>query len=168
MRTLLAVLYAVLLGLSFTGSPAAAALTPTASVTATLLGQTGEDIVGTFTQAPDGIKDVHVRLTGVPSPLTSVKVTGVDGIGNWQTPKHANWWLVAIKPQTDPSIVDLYFNPRIPESAYTITVNYGGGKQTLLTGTSPPPPPVSMWTLQLSPFGSGTGTTTGSGVYPNG
>jgi len=162
MRTLLAVLCAVLLGLTFAGSSSAAVT----SLTATLLGQTGEDIVGTLTQAPDGIKDVHVRLTGLPSPLTSVKVTGVDGIGNWQTPKHANWWLVAIMPQTDPSIVDLYFDPRTPESAYTIIVNYGGVKQTLLTVTNAPPPPV--WTLALSTFGTGTGTTTGAGVYANG
>src|SRR5207253_1219575 len=65
-------------------------------------------------------------------------------------------------------IVDLYFNPRTPESAYTLTVNYGSGRQTLLTVTSPSTPPVSMWTLQLPTFGSGTGTTTGAGVYPNG
>ena len=107
MRTLLAVLCAVLLGLSFADSSSAnrfsdgaiQQLKATPTVIATLLGQTGEDIVGTLTQASDGIKDVHVRLTGVPSPLTSVKVTGADGIGNWQTPRHANWWLVAIKPR---------------------------------------------------------------------
>jgi len=90
MRTLLAVLCAVLLGLSFADSSSAnrfsdgaiQQLKATPTVIATLLGQTGEDIVGTLTQASDGIKDVHVRLTGVPSPLTSVKVTGADGIGN--------------------------------------------------------------------------------------
>src|SRR5438046_10234884 len=100
MKTLLAVVCAVLLGVTFAGSSFAAPPAQTAlllpSVTATLLGQTGEDIVGTFTQAPDGINDVHVRLTGVPSPLTSVRGTGAEGIGNWQTPKQANWCLAAI------------------------------------------------------------------------
>src|SRR2546429_8395620 len=114
MRTILATICALLLGLTFADSSSATAPSQP-SMTATLLGQTAEDMVGTFTQAPDGIKDVHVRLTGVPSPLTSVKVTGADGIGNWQTPMHATCWLVALKPQTDPSIVDLYSDPGTPE-----------------------------------------------------
>src|SRR5438552_17006721 len=85
MKTILATMCALLLGLTFAGSSSAAAPNRTAllqpSVTATLLGQTGEDIVGTHMQAPDGVKDVHIRLTGVPSPLARFKITGIGWMG---------------------------------------------------------------------------------------
>src|SRR5437870_3878640 len=97
MRTILATMCALLLCLTFVGSSAAdapkhpALLQP--SVTAMLLGQTGEDIVGTFTQAPDGIKDVHIRLTGVPGKIIGARVVGSDGHSFWQTPSHGSHWL---------------------------------------------------------------------------
>src|SRR5438552_3128947 len=115
MRTIVATMCALLLGLSFSGSSSAAPPTRTA-VTATLLGQTGEDIVGKFTQAPDGIKDIHIRLTRVPSKIIGARVVGSDGHDFWQTPSHGAHWLVAIKPQTDPAVVDLYIDFRKPET----------------------------------------------------
>ena len=62
--------------------PLAPTSTPTAHpmVTATLLGQTGEDMVGTYAGTPDGVKDVHIKLSGVSGTIKGVRITGLDGI----------------------------------------------------------------------------------------
>src|SRR5438128_205509 len=65
-------------------------------ITATLLGQTGQDIVGTSTLAADGIPDVHVRLTGVSGAIGGIRITGGDGI--WEMPFNNHNWLVAAVP----------------------------------------------------------------------
>ena len=64
-----------------TPTPLAPTPTPTAhpTVTATLLGQTGEDVLGTLSSAPDGIKDVHIKLNGVSGTIKGVRITGLDG-----------------------------------------------------------------------------------------
>jgi len=89
---------------------------PSSTVTATLLGQTGEDITGPYSETPNGIQDVHIRLSGVQSTITRVKITDT-GDGIWETPynNQANW-VVAIRPQTNPSLVDLYFDFFRPNS----------------------------------------------------
>jgi hypothetical protein len=129
----------------------AASTTPTPAthppITATLLGQTGEDIVGTMSGTPDGIKDVHIKLSGVSGTLKGVRITGLDGI--WETPANGKNWLVAIRPQSNPSVVDLYIdfcNFCKVTTTYTLTVTFSdGATQTIqavsTTPTSPPATP---------------------------
>src|ERR1700756_5472953 len=47
-------------------------------ITAILLGQTGEDLVGTRTLGADGVPDVHVRLNGVSGTISKIRITGLD------------------------------------------------------------------------------------------
>jgi Kelch motif protein len=94
-------------------------------VTATLLGQTGEDVVGTFSGTPDGIKDVHIKLSGVSGTIKGVRITGLEGI--WETPANGKNWLVAIRPQSDPSVVDLYFDYFKVVSSYMVTLTFSDG-----------------------------------------
>jgi hypothetical protein len=117
---------------------------PSSPVTATLLGQTGEDIAGTTAESPDGIQDVHIRLSGVQSAITSVRITD-DGSGVWETP-YNGWWIVAIRPQTNASLVDLYFDFWQPAFTYTLNMAFANGTtQTIQISdaASTPPPPVS-------------------------
>ena len=101
--------------------------TPTAHpmVAATLLGQTGEDVVGTYGGTADGVKDVHIKLTGVSGTIKGVRITGLDGI--WETPANGKNWLVAIRPQSDPSVVDLYFDYFKVISSYMVTLTFSDG-----------------------------------------
>jgi hypothetical protein len=117
-------------------------LPPFSPVTATLLGQTGEDIAGTTAESPDGIQDVHIRLSGVQSAITSVRITD-DGSGVWETP-YSGWWIVAIRPQTNASLVDLYFDFWQSTSTYTLNMAFANGTtQTIQISdaASTPPPP---------------------------
>jgi hypothetical protein len=117
-------------------SPPPAVPPPTSStIAATLLGQTGEDIAGTTSEIPDGIKDVHIRLSGVQGTITQVRITD-GGNGVWETP-YNGWWIVAIRPHSDPSLVDLYFDFWEPTSAYAVTITFANGTtQTVLTSAS--------------------------------
>ena len=135
-------------------------------VTATLLGQTGEDVVGTMSASPDGIKDVHIKLSGVSGTIKGVRITGLDGI--WETPANGKNWLVAIRPQSNPAVVDLYIdfcNFCKPTTSYTIIVTFSDGAtqtlqvvsttptsspaivQTPVATTTPTPPPTPTPTL---------------------
>jgi len=105
-------------------------------VTATLLGQTGEDIVGTTSETPDGIQDVHIRLSGVQSTITGVVITGGDLGGRWETPFNGANWVVAVRPQANPSLVDLYFDFFRPNSFYNLNLTFADGSiQTIQTST---------------------------------
>ena len=126
---------------------------PSSTVTATLLGQTGEDITGPYSETPNGIQDVHIRLSGVQSTITRVKITDT-GDGIWETPyNNQGNWIVAIRPQTNPSVVDLYFDFWQQSSSFTLNLTFADGStQTIQTSTAatPTPPPTPPPFLQRS------------------
>ena len=110
-----------------TGSPAPSISHP--AMTATLLGQTGEDVVGLFSEGPDGVKDVRIQLTGVSDAITGVRITGA---GEWAYPFNGYNWIVAIRAQSDPTNVDLYFDFYQSSTTYNVTVTFSdGATQTL-------------------------------------
>ena len=138
-----------------TGSPAPSISRP--AMTATLLGQTGEDVVGMFSEAPDGVKDVRIQLTGVSDAITGVRITGA---GEWASPFNGYNWIVAIRPQSDLTIVDLYFDFYQPSTTYNVSVTFSdGATQTLQSVAANPPPPApvtggcSMNCFYISPAG---------------
>ena len=88
-----------------------------------LLKPTGEDIAGGSQEGADGIPDEHILLTGVPAAITRVRISAVGGGGTWETPL-ADSWIVAIRPQTDPSVVDLYFNYWRTYDAYMVDLTF--------------------------------------------
>ena len=127
---------------------------PSSTVTATLLGQTGEDITGPYSETPNGIQDVHIRLSGVQSTITRVKITDTGG-GIWETPyNNQGNWIVAIRPQTNPSVVDLYFDFWQPSSSYTLNLTFANGS-TLTIQTS-----IVLSTAALSTDATATLTAT--------
>ena len=142
-----------------TSGGAFASLTPpppvSSTIAATLLGQTGEDIAGTTSETPDGIPDVQIRLSGVPGTLTQVRITdGSNGI--WETP-YNGWWIVAIRPHSDPSLVDLYFNFWQSSSSYTLDLTLTNGTtQTIQTSAS-----LSLQMLDNSPTTTSRGKRQG-------
>ncbi len=108
---------------------------PVAAVVATLLGQTGEDIAGASAEGADGIPDVHIRLTNVPSSITHVIINGEQS-GTWETPL-ACCWIVAVKATPDPSIVDLYFNFWRDQNSYTLNLTFANGASQTVTTIAP-------------------------------
>ncbi len=108
---------------------------PVAAVVATLLGQTGEDIAGASAEGADGIPDVHIRLTNVPSSITHVIINGEQS-GTWETPL-ACCWIVAVKPTPDASIVDLYFNFWRDNASYTLNLTFANGASQTVTTIAP-------------------------------
>src|SRR5712692_2407470 len=105
-------------------------------ITATLLGQTGEDVIGHYALGPNGVPDVHVRLSGVSGTISNIRITGLDGI--WEMPLNGWWnWLVATVPTTDPSVVDVFFDYYKPITTYTLAITYTNGqRQTVVTTSS--------------------------------
>ena len=120
-----------------TTSSGASAPAVSSTIAATLLGQTGEDIAGTTSESPDGIEDVQIRLSGVQGTITRVRITDGGG-GVWETP-YNGWSVVAIRPHTDPSLVDLYFDFWQTNSSYTLYLTFANGTtQTIQTSASLP------------------------------
>jgi len=190
MRMLLAAVCAVLLGLPLAISPAPAATrtsspapTPTPAptshpaITAMLLGQTGEDVVGTVTQTHDGVKDVHIKLTGVSGAIKGVRITGPSLDGVWEAPFNGKNWIVAIRPQSDPSIVDLYFDFYKPITSYALTVTFSDGTtqgiqaiQAISAMASPSlmPTPASEQVPKPAPAPTPPSITTPAAMPPTG
>ncbi len=55
------------------------------------------------------------------------------GGGVWQTP-YTGWWIVALRQQADPSIVDLFFDFWQSASSYTVALTFANGSsQTIQT-----------------------------------
>ena len=101
--------------------------TPTPlSITASLLGQTGEDYVGQLAQGSDGVKDVHIHLTGVASPIQSVTISTASGA--WAYPANGTNWIVSVRPESDPTVVDLYFDYYQQYPSYTVNLTLQDGR----------------------------------------
>ena len=115
-------------------------------ITATLLGQTGEDVVGKRSLGPDGVPDVHVRLSGVSGTISNIRITGVNGI--WEMPLNAQGnWLVATAPTPDPSVVDVFFDYYKPISSYTLAITYTDGQSQTVVTTAPQVPTTFNFSL---------------------
>ena len=130
----------------YTGSnETSASFTVAAALSATVLGQTGQDIAGTFSEGADGVGDVQMRLTGVQSPLSRVRITD-SGVGIWETPSNGQNWIVAIRPQSDASKVDLYFDYWQPTASYTLNLTFANGSSRTIQVAAP---------FDFAPVGSG-------------
>jgi len=134
-------------------SPLAPPPPVSSTLTATLLGQTGEDIAGMTSETPDGINDVHIILSGVQGTITGVRITGANGI--WETPFNGQNWIVAIRPQTNSSLVDLYFDFWQVGSSYTVALTFADGSTQTVQAAA-----QTANTVQLS---QGSATTTALG-----
>jgi len=59
-----------------------------------------------------------------PGTITGVRFTGGDLGGGWETPFNGANWVVATWPQTNPSLVDLYFDFYRPNSFYNLNLTF--------------------------------------------
>ena len=98
---------------------------------------------------------MQIRLSGVQGTIARVIITdGSDGI--WEAP-YTGWWIVAIRPHSDPSLVDLYFNFWQSSSSYTLDLTLTNGTtQTVLTSAS-----LSLEMLDDSPTTTSRGKRAG-------
>jgi hypothetical protein len=121
---------------------------PPPAAVATLLGQTGEDISGTTTEGADGIPDVHILLVGAPAPITHVRIVD-DDVGVYETPFNGANWIVAIRPQADPSRIDLFFDFWQPTAFFILDLTFANGTmQTVQTRTVLAPEAPQAITIQ--------------------
>ncbi|OGF81861.1 hypothetical protein A2930_01970 [Candidatus Giovannonibacteria bacterium RIFCSPLOWO2_01_FULL_45_34] len=102
------------------------------------VGNTG----GINTDAPDGINDEHILLGGVSGTISKVRIAGSSG-GIWETPYNGSNWIVGLRPQSDPSKVDLYFNFWRQASSYTVSITFSNGATQTI--------PVSVPVVQPTP-----------------
>src|SRR3989344_6355452 len=102
------------------------------------VGNTG----GINTDAPDGINDEHILLGGVSGIISKVRIAGSSG-GIWETPYNGSNWIVGLRPQSDPSKVDLYFNFWRQASSYTVSITFSNGATQTI--------PVSVPVVQPTP-----------------
>jgi hypothetical protein len=116
-----------------------------------LLGRTGEDVVGSVSQSPNGVADVKIRLSNVQGTLTRVRVTAANGAGGiWESPPNSQGnWIVGIRPQADPTLVDLYFDFWQTNPSYTVALTFTGGHTQTIQTTQGPLPRAQM--NRLSP-----------------
>jgi hypothetical protein len=119
------------------------------NVTASQLNMTGEDIAGTQGAGSDGIPDEHIRLTGVTSPIQSVSVYTNDAL--WTNPLQPKTWYVAVRPESDPTVVDLYFdlNQYKDYPSFSVALTLANGQSTTIQ-TTPAMPRITGTLLGLT------------------
>ncbi len=132
---------------------------PGLGVAATWIGQDGQDWTGDSPDVgPDGIQDIHVALSNLPTNVAITSVTVSDAFGDtWQSGLDPGYfWNAEVIPNaSDPTKADLFFNPDRDFNgvALTLTVAYANGKtdSTTLTGgpsdptlKMPAPAPISL------------------------
>jgi hypothetical protein len=80
----------------------------------TCLGQDGVDLVGPdASQGPDGIQDLHLRVTGLTDAVGQIVIQAPGGF-EWATaPDPTGAALAEYFPSTTPGAGDLYLNPQI-------------------------------------------------------
>ncbi len=98
-------------------------------VSALWLGQDGKDYVGSSaTSAGDGIQDIHIRMSGLPTNrmIKLVDIQGQGG-GQWQFGTSVGFWRAAVFQQVLAGTADIYINPDRTETGrpFQITVTYG-------------------------------------------
>ena len=84
------------------------------TVTATCLGQDGQDLVGpTASQGRDGIQDLHLQLSGLAGAVSQVVVQAPGGF-EWATePDPTGAALAEYFPSSTSGHGDLYINPQV-------------------------------------------------------
>ena len=96
-------------------------------ISAVYLGQTGQNLVGRRVMGARGEIDRQIQVTGISGIIAKVKIAAVGTRGPrglWETPYNGNNWIVAIVPTSDPSIVDLFFEPYHTAINYLVTITY--------------------------------------------
>ncbi len=132
---------------------------PPSTLKATSYGTSeGIDRVGPQNQTTrNGIMDFHIKVTGLRSTPTKVRITS-NTAGEWESPYNGRSWIV--EAQYSASTGDLYFE-QFTSSTFRVKVTYGDGTTdevdvTNLTGNTPNPPPIiTPPTVTPPPTGSG-------------
>ena len=80
----------------------------------TSLGQDGQDLVGsTASQGPDGIQDLHLRLSNLSGPVSSIAVSAPGGFAWATAPDPSGFALAEFFASTTAAQGDLYLNPAV-------------------------------------------------------
>ena len=122
------------------------------ALTATWLGQDGSDFVGAesslLSQRPNDYQDIHLRLTGLSLPNTTITRVQVNryGGGGWTWDATGKQGALFLPDASNPSAGDLFMEPRAADPAGTwyerIRVDYANGtfeETQLNTGTAVDP-----------------------------
>jgi hypothetical protein len=107
---------------------------PSAVLTATYLGATGEDFEGLDQQSPDGIPDWHIHVTGLRSGVTVTRVQVSDSVQAWDWPYDGFTRPEHVQVNGDGSL-DSWIPPDGTASDFTIIVTYSDGSTDMTTAT---------------------------------
>jgi hypothetical protein len=107
-----------------------------AQLSATFLGQTGEDKVGQMDQVtPNGTPDYHIRLSGARMAIVGARISG-NQTGLWITPYAGNW-IILIEGN------DLWFDYYPDPGTLTVLVTYSDGTTESAVASPPLSPPTN-------------------------
>jgi Bacterial Ig-like domain len=100
-------------------------------LTGVWVGQDGHDLVGqSTTPGPDGVRDIHIQLTGVPADrqIVFADVQGLGG-GDWQFQGSFGPWAAAMVRDPNSPTADFYIEPYQTETGrpFSISLNYDDG-----------------------------------------
>jgi hypothetical protein len=115
------------------------------------LGQDGGDFVGpSSVPAPDGVRDIHIRLNGLP-PARAITFADVEGLGGGEWLYHGprGPWAAALVRIPGSTVADLYIQPYQRETGRPFNINllYDDGTSASLWVVGGPADP----TLRTSP-----------------
>ncbi len=102
-------------------------------VTGQWLGQDGHDLVGPYPVAvPDGIQDIHIRLSGLPADraITFIDIQGLGG-SEWQYNGPWGPWKAALVRSPGATTADVYLQPDRVETGrpFQFLIRFDDGSQ---------------------------------------
>jgi len=101
----------------------------------------GADVVGQISLSPDGQPDFDIKVSGLRSMPTQMRILS-DSNGIWESPFNGANWVIGL-PNYNNGTGDLYFS-QYPSSNFTLAVRYADGSSDQTTVTASPPPPSTL------------------------
>ncbi|WZP00081.1 Ig-like domain-containing protein [Isosphaeraceae bacterium EP7] len=163
-------------------TPLESRLLMASSPVGTWIGQDGQDFTGPWNNlAPDGVQDMHVRLTGLAGDraLGKVLIRGY-GSGQWAynapgVASPADGWGVAVVRDAGATTADLFFEPYQVETGrpFQFDITYGdGATEVIWVAGGAADPNLRMPTTKMAVAWSGQDgkdlVSPGPGVGPDG
>jgi len=101
----------------------------------------GADVVSQISLSPDGQPDFDIKVSGLRSMPTQMRILS-DSNGIWESPFNGANWVIGL-PNYNNGTGDLYFS-QYPSSNFTLAVRYADGSSDQTTVTASPPPPSTL------------------------
>jgi uncharacterized protein (DUF1800 family) len=131
---------------------------PQSTLKATFAGS-GPDVVSPGSLSPDGRPDFDIKVTGLRSMPTQIRIHS-DTNGLWESPFNGTNWIIGL-PNYSNGAGDLYFS-QFPSNTFTLEVRYADGTGDQAAVSAPPS------TLTAAFAGVGSDVVSPASLSPDG